>query len=131
MAESTRSQSFALGLLGAASGGILGYVAFGWLIGQGFYALVLPPALIGLAAGMCVKHRSTVLAGICSAAGLLLGLFLEWKFFPFTANASLSYFLAHLHQLRALTWIMILIGVCVSYSFALKRNPAPDARPTS
>ena len=36
------------GLAGAALGGIVGYLVFGWLARQGLYALVLPGASLGL-----------------------------------------------------------------------------------
>ena len=126
MPERSPIQALALGLLGAVIGGCVGYFVFGWLIRQGFYALVVPPALLGFAAGQCARQRSTPLAAICAVAGLVLGLFLEWKFFPFAADSSLSYFLAHVHQLRPLTWVMLAIGALVSYSLALRRNPPPS-----
>ena len=50
-----------LTLCGAVAGGILGYFAFGWLLGQGFYALMLPGGLLGLGAGLA-KNRSVLLA---------------------------------------------------------------------
>lgn len=128
MEERRSPQTLALGLLGAVAGAGVGYFVFGWLIRQGFYALAIPPALVGLGAGLCVRQRSAALAGICGVAALGLRLFLEWKFFPFTADSSLSYFVAHLHQLRPLTWIMLVIGAAVSYSFALKRNPSPETK---
>jgi hypothetical protein len=125
MPERPPSQILALGLLGAVIGGCLGYFAFGWLIKQGFYALIVPPALMGFAAGQSARERSKPLAVICAVAGFGLGLFLEWKFFPFVVDPSLSYFLTHLHQLRPLTWVMLAIGALVSYSLALRNNPLP------
>src|SRR5215213_11333324 len=89
-----------LGLLGAVLGGCLGYFAFFWISGQGFYALALPAAFVGLGAGLCARRRSSILAIVCGVAGVALGLFTEWRFAPFIADHSLSYFLGHLHLLR-------------------------------
>jgi hypothetical protein len=117
-------QSVALGLLGAVLGSVIGYFVFSWAVRQGFYALVLPPALLGFGAGLLAKRRIVPLAVVCGVAGLALGLFLEWHFFPFSADQSLSYFLAHVHKLRPLTLIMIALGAYLSYRFALGKDQA-------
>jgi hypothetical protein len=36
------------GLVGAVVGGVTGYYAFGWALSQGYYAMVVPGALLGL-----------------------------------------------------------------------------------
>src|SRR5438046_2520120 len=100
MADSNRTSAISLGLLGEAAGGCLGYFAFFWIARQGLYALILPPALLGFGAGICARQRSSVLAIISGAAGLALGLIIEWRFAPFIADASFGYFIKHLHQLR-------------------------------
>jgi hypothetical protein len=119
MNESSQPQTIAFGLLGAVAGGCLGYFAFFWIAQQGFYALVVPPALLGLAAGVCARQRSPALAAICGVAGLALGIFIEWRASPFLADNSLSYFLAHLHALRPITLIMLALGAFLSYRLAL------------
>ncbi len=122
MPESTEPKAISLGLLGAAVGGCLGYFAFFWIAGQGFYALVLPPGLLGFAAGLCARRRSAPLAVICGVAGLALALFTEWRFAPFTADPGLPYFLTHIHTLQPITLLMIALGTVVSYSLALGRK---------
>ena len=125
MHEPSRLQTLALGLLGAAIGGTVGYFAFFWIARQGFYALVLPAGLLGLAAGLCARQRSRPLAVICGVAGLALGFFTEWRFAPFVADPGLSYFLAHVHTLNGITLFMIGLGAVVSYSLALGRTSSP------
>ena len=122
MNESSQPRTIALGLLGAALGGCLGYFAFFWIARQGFYALLLPPALLGLGAGLCARGRSVFLAVICSVAGLALGLFTEWRLAPFVADDSLAYFITHVHTLKPITMIMLGLGVFLSYRFALGRD---------
>lgn len=122
MIDSNGFQAIALGLLGAAVGGALGYFAFFWIAEQGFYALVLPPALLGVGAGICARRRSAVLAIVCGLAGLALGLFTEWRFAPFVADSSLLYFITHFYSLKPITLIMLALGTLFSFSFALGRN---------
>ena len=119
MRNSVSPARLALGLLGAAVGGVVGYLAFFWIARQGFYAIVLPPALLGLGAGLGARRRSGLLAAMAAGAGLALGLFLEWKFAPFVVDGSLRYFITHLHALRPLTLLMIALGTILSYRLAL------------
>ena len=114
--------TLARGLAGAVAGGMVGYFAFFWIAGQGFYALVLPPVLLGFMAGLCARGRSTPLALVCGAAGLLLGLFFEWRYAPFVADGGLLYFITHIHKLRPITLIMLAVGVFFSYRLALGRD---------
>jgi len=125
MSESSQPQTLLLGLLGAAIGGCIGYFAFFWIARQGFYALVIPGGLLGIVAGLFTKQRCPPLAIICGIAALLLGLATEWRRAPFAADQSLPYFLTHVHQLSAITLIMIALGSVVAYSSALGRNRPP------
>jgi hypothetical protein len=119
------------GVLGALAGGILGYFAFFWIAGQGFYALMLPGGLVGLGGGLLVRDRSFVRAAVCGAFALGLGVFTEWRFAPFSKDATLGYFLAHLHDLRPMTLLMILAGGALGYWLALGREPvaSPGEQP--
>ena len=119
MNVSRQTKAIALGLLGAALGGCVGYFAFFWAARQGFYALILPPALLGLTAGWFARCRSTPLAIVCALAGLALGLYTEWRFAPFIADKSLQFFLTHVHQLKPFTLLMLALGVFLCYRFAL------------
>jgi hypothetical protein len=122
MPEPIRWQTIALGLLGAAVGGFLGYCAFFWIARHGFYALMLPPGLLGYGAGLGARQRSTPLAIFCGVAGLALGLFTEWRFAPFTADKSLGYFLTHVQSLQPMTMLMLAVGAFLGYRLALGRN---------
>lgn len=122
MSDPIRPATITSGLLGAAVGGCLGYFAFFWIARQGFYALILPPGLLGFSAGLCARRRSIPLASICGVAGLALGLFTEWQFAPFLADSSLLYFITHIHTLKPLTLIMLALGAFFSYRLALGRD---------
>ncbi len=131
MPDSIRAKTFVFGLLGAAVGGCLGYYAFFWIARQGFYALIVPPGLLGFSAGLCAGRRSTALAAICGGAGLALGLFTEWRFAPFIADESLLYFIMHIHTLKPLTLLMLGLGAFISYRLALGRDSRSEVASAS
>lgn len=110
--------AFVLG--GAVLGGLVGHVGFGWLVSQGFYGLVLPGGLLGLGAGLspcCVRWPSV----ICGVMALALGLFSEWRHFPFKADDSFGYFLSHVHQLKPITLLMLAAGTAIGFWVPFRR----------
>lgn len=109
------------GICGAIVGGALGYFGFEWITTMGFYSLVLPGALLGLGFGLAAQQRNLAFGIICAIAALALGLFSEWSCFPFNADNSFSYFLAHMNQLKPLTWIMLAIGSLMAFWFGKGR----------
>lgn len=109
----------ARGLLGAVLGGAAGYFVTGWLARQGFYAMALPGVGVGLGAGLLVSKRCMGVAIASALLALALGVFTEWKNFPFRHDASFDYFLRHLGDLKPLTLIMIGLGGLAGFWFAL------------
>ena len=103
------------GLVGAAIGGVVGYYVYTWGLGYGLKAGVIPGAFIGLGSGLLSARRSTARGVICGVASLALGLFAEWRNFPFIADESLGYFLRHVHQLNPLVLIMIVLGTFLGF----------------
>jgi hypothetical protein len=116
--RSSRVLDVARGLFGAALGGALGYLAFGWLLKQGFYALMLPGVLLGVGCGLALKRRSLPLAIVCGVAALALGLFAEWKHAPFVRDGTFAYFIAHLQDLRPFTLLLLALGAVGGFWFA-------------
>jgi hypothetical protein len=108
-------------LVGAAAGGILGYVVFFALARRGLYGLALPGGLLGLGAGV-FKTRSKAVPVLCGLLALALGLFTEWRFAPFAADAGLGYFVSHLHRLSALTLIMLAVGMLIGFWVPFRRG---------
>ena len=104
-----------LGLLGALAGGLLGYAVFFWLVGQGFYGLVIPGVFLGLGAHLFARRGSPGMALLGALLALALGVYTEWRFAPFVADGSLRYFLAHLTALKPMTLVMISVGALVSF----------------
>jgi hypothetical protein len=104
-----------LGLVGAVAGGLLGYWAFFWIASQGFYALILPGAFLGLGCSLLARHRSLARGIICGIAGFFLGLYTDWRFEPFVADKSFRYFVTHFYQLVPVTLIMIGLGTAIAF----------------
>jgi hypothetical protein len=90
--------------VGAAIGGIVGYYVWKWMLSQGFYALAVPGGLLGVGAGF-FKNRSIVAAIVCGIAAFALGVFSEWRQFPFS----------RLNELGPVTWLMILVGTAIGF----------------
>jgi hypothetical protein len=104
-----------LGLVGAIAGGVLGFYTFQWLLGQGFYGLIIPGAFLGLGCSLVARHPSRARGIVCAIAALALGLYTEWRFFPFAADESLSYFLKNLSNLKPVTILMIAVAAFVAF----------------
>jgi hypothetical protein len=101
-------------LAGAMVGGTLGYFVFFWVLRQGLYGLVIPGGLLGFGAAW-VRGGSKFMAVVCGVAALALSLFCEWRAFPFSKDDSFGYFIAHLHQLRPMTMLMIGVGTFIAF----------------
>ena len=120
-----------LGLAGGVGGGVLGYLLFMWIAGQGFYAIVLPGALVGIGCGTLSRRKSTGLGIACAALGLAAGIFAEWRFAPFAADERLSYFLTHFHKNSGVTLVLIAIGAICAFYFGRGREGGALLRKTS
>jgi hypothetical protein len=99
--------------------GVVGYLGFWWLAGRGYYGLILPGGLVGIGAGF-VLHRSKFVAVVCGILGLVAGVLTEYRYAPFIADGSLSYFLRHVTDLRQVTLIMIAAGAVIGFWGPLK-----------
>jgi hypothetical protein len=116
-----------LALCGALAGGALGYFAFFWAAAQGFYAIILPGALLGLGAGI-VRTRSLAVAVVCGLLATALGVFTEYRRAPFVADSSFPYFVSHLFDLKPLTLLLIAVGGVIGFWVPfrrIERGPGP------
>ena len=105
----------------ALLGGTLGYFGFILLLGQGFYALVLPGGLLGLAAGI-VRTRSSSVHAVCALLATAAGLLAEYRHAPFIADNGLTYFLTHAADLKPVTLALIGAGGCIGFSVPFRRR---------
>lgn len=121
------SAHFVRAILGGAVGAIVGYAIYAWLVGQGFYALAIPGAALGLGCGLTTRRSSLPTGLVCGVLGVLLGLLSEWRSFPFVKDDSLSYFTSHAAELKPVTWMMIAVGAIFAAYFGWGRDPKSDA----
>lgn len=126
MNDTNQARTIALGIVGAAVGGVAGYFLFYWILRQGFYAILVPPVFLGLGAALLARRRSLILACICGVAGLGLAIFTEWSAAPFVADPSLGYFLTHLQDLPPVKLVMYLLGAIVSFRLGLGFGAKPS-----
>jgi hypothetical protein len=103
------------GLLGALAGGFAGYWLYAFALKYGFYALVLPGGLMGLACGASARWPSQARGVVCGVLALLAGLFSEWWERPFNKDESLKFFVSHLQDLTPVTWVMVALGGVLGY----------------
>lgn len=111
--------------LGAVIGATLGYYLFQLIYQQGFYGMMIPGAFLGLGCGWLSSRASPMRGVVCGVAALALGLFAEWKFRPFVADASLGYFLGHLGDLTGVSMLMIVAGAGFAYWFGREGRSGP------
>lgn len=109
------------GLAGAFVGGIAGYYLFRWLASQGLYGIIIPGALVGVAAGLAAQGRSLALGILCALFALPLTIVAEWSAFPFVADDSLAFFVRHMHELRSIKLAMMGLGVACAFWFGQGR----------
>lgn len=110
------------GVVGAVVGGVVGYYVCDWMLNYAFYGLILPGTLVGVGFGL-LSRQKCVLCGIaCGVAGLAMGIFTEWRLFPFVEDQSFAFFVTHLHQLRPVTLLLIGLGGVFSFWFGMGRD---------
>ncbi len=73
--------------------------------------------MVGMGASLLSSRPSDLRGLITGVGGLAIGLYSEWANFPFNADPGLSYFLGHIHTLKPLTLIMILVGTIVAWKW--------------
>lgn len=113
---------YARGIAGAIAGAVAGYFIFALMWQQGFYALAVPAALMGLACGFASRIVSNALGAACAVAGIATALLLEWRYAPFRVDDSLGYFLTHVQDLRGVTLLMIALSGVFGFWFGRGRS---------
>src|SRR5204863_7994891 len=118
--RSAPPESPLLVLIGAAAGGIAGYTLFWYAEKWGFYAIVLPRALLGIGAGLA-RNRSVPVALVCGLLAFGLGLFTEWRHHPFVRDGRIEYFITHIHELTPITLGLIGLGGFIGFWMPFRR----------
>ncbi len=109
-----------LGLIGGVAGGIVGFFVCKWLATQGFYAVVIPGAMVGLGFGLAARKRHQAFGLICAVLGLFAGLITQWK--VYSNEPSFWKLVGELKDYSIVTWVLLGLGVVMAYSFGLGRD---------
>ena len=115
-------KDFLLGIVGGVCGGAVGWFVFSLIARQGYHALALPGALVGLGCGALSGRRSLCLGFACACAALALGAVVAWRVAPFADNSGLEYYLLHLDELPGKIILLILTGVAIAFWFGCGRE---------
>lgn len=106
-------------LIGAAAGGVFGYVLFFELIRHGKYGLAIPGGLLGLGAGI-FKTKSKIIPVICGLAALALGLLAQWRLTA--TQISFIDFLRNVPEYPHFTLLMIAAGAAIGFYVPFRRG---------
>lgn len=112
-----------LSLAGAAVGAVVGYFLFRWALGQGYYAMVLPGACLGLGAHLAAPTRSTPRGVVLGIAALLFGVFVDCRTNINPPFDDLRYYFTHLAEYNQLSLLMIVVGGIVGFWWGRDKSP--------
>ena len=118
-----------LAAAGAVGGGLLGVAAFAWMLRFNLYALILPGAMLGAGCGSLSATRSNIRGAICGAAGLLVGMFAEWRSFG-RVDETFGHYVLDIARQPPTTLLMLAVGGAAAFNFGrdafvpLRRKPA-------
>ena len=114
-------KAWGLGIVGAILGCVAGWFIYGWLLGQGFYSLAIPGALIGF--GFGYMSRRPMLAGgiFCAVVAAVFLLACECFQNSWAEDQRIGFFLAHLNDHDLPTKLMYMLGVACAFWFGRGR----------
>jgi len=113
------AMSWLKGCFGALLGAFAGWFIFGWLVDQGFYALAIPGAAVGLGFG-ALSRRPMISGGIfCAVVAAILLLMCEWRFLA--GSQTFEEFLKDLPNETPFTFILFGVGVLMAFWFGRGR----------
>lgn len=104
-----------LAIVGAVLGGILGFVAVGWLARQGLYTVLLPGAFIGIGTLLGKGFRGVIIPILLGPLGIVAVYLAEWHYFPFIRDDSFSFFLQNLSSLKPFTHLLAVFGGLIAF----------------
>ena len=113
-------------LIGAAIGAAVGTAIMEWLHQHDFYAMILPGAALGLGCHAASPTRSYARGAVAGIAGLILGLWADWWFFPRVGDPTFFEFVGRVADLDSARKLMIAGGAF--FAFWWGKDAAPWAR---
>ena len=120
--QKAQLSSVVRGLLGAIVGAVIGAFLFDLLLGYGLYAMIMPGALVGFGASLASRAPSLPVGVFAGLTGLAIGIYMEWKYFPFVDDESLIFFLKNFFQVNMIHIVMIIAGGVAGFIFGKGRE---------
>ncbi len=118
-----------IAIVGAAAGGALGLFLVPQIMNLGLYPAVWPGGFLAL--GACLgKLPNRWMAIIFGVAALTLGIYSEWKAFPFLADDSFGYFVRHIYEVMPIHLILICLGGAIGFWAPFQRAGSTSLRGT-
>ncbi len=109
------------GAVGAVIGAALGYAVFWGLAKLNIAAIIVPGALTGAVASRMSGRPSVEVGVIAAVVGAIATILSEWSLFPFVKDGSLTFFIAHLHELRPATLLLGAAGIFCAFYYGRGR----------
>ncbi len=103
-----------LALGGAVLGGALGVGIYYWCCNHGFVPIAVPGALAGIAAGLA-KNTARWVPVACGLVALAAGTVADAVTFPFDADHSFGFYLAHIAEIHSIGMLTIAIGGLIGF----------------
>lgn len=111
-------QEWAMAVVGSILGGVVGHLAFEYLLKYGLYGAVLPGALVGIGAGLIRRRRIVAVGLFAAVVALIVGVYSELDAFTF-GDGSLAFFVKNP---QPVTWIMLAVGTGLGFMLGVGRN---------
>jgi hypothetical protein len=103
--------AYPLACIGALLGSILGAVIFNFALRSGLYFITIIGFLAGIGAPLLARRRDWAIGFITGVVALSAGVWTEAWLFPWKADPSLAYFVAHIKDLPPMHLLMHALGV--------------------
>ena len=121
----TRILELVPGLLAGVAGGIAASFLLKFLMAwQGLWMPIITGAIVGLACGQASPVASRARGLIIALFTLGLVVVIQWQRWtpPFETDGSLSDYVQHLHELPAMTLVLMAINVVIAYWWGRERG---------
>lgn len=112
--------------IGAAAGAAVGTLVYWFLLARGYHVLAAVGGGVALGVSAMARTRHLAWGFATGVLAVLVSVLVEWRFRPFAADESLSYFLSHVHALPYNSLVSLAVVAVLGVYFGRGR---PRSRP--